>query len=133
MDNLIAQNVFLAERCIEQQKQLDELRSQVNSLLVAFSNTDTDKGKQPFGNHAGDMSFQEYSINRQKLPQMKKIQKAAKDMREKNGQEILEKMTSDAMKIENELTAKTVINKFPVGITGADLIKELISQGVTIP
>jgi len=133
MDNLIAQNVFLAERCIEQQKQLDELRSQVNSLLVAFSNTDTDKGKQTFGNHAGDMSFQEYSINRQKLPQMKKIQKAAKDMREKNGQEILEKMTSDAMKIENELTAKTVINKFPVGITGADLIKELISQGVTIP
>lgn len=133
MDNLIAQNVFLAERCIEQQKQLDELRSQVNSLLVAFSNTDTDKGKQAFGNHAVDMTFMEYSISGQKFSQMKKIQKAAKDMREKNGQEILEKMTSDAMKIENELTAKTVINKFPVGITGADLIKELISQGVTIP
>ena len=131
MENLNAQNVYLAEKSVAQQKEIDELRSQVNSILVMFSKiqiSPPDNWDQP-----GGIGFAGYTLHHQKIPHMKQIQESAKDMREKAGQEILEKMTIDDMKIKNSKTVETVLNKFPVGITGADLIKQLISQGVTIP
>lgn len=123
MADLNAQQIYLAGKCETQQKQIDELRSQVNLLLVECARVGP--GVERFGAWA--------PCENPIFIQQDKIKKTAKEMREKAGEEILGKMAKDALKTENAKTAETVLNKFPTGITGADLIKELISQGVQLP
>ena len=124
MADINAQQIYLAEKCVSQQKEIDELRSQVNLILVEYARIEPKSSGFAINSHANEQAF---------IDQQTKIKKTATEMRAKAGEEIVKKMAKDSLITENAQTAKTVLNKFPTGITGADLIKELISQGVTFP